>query len=125
MDRINTEVSRSGYQLLNLEATASIQGRCDSFVLKTDVHFPTDISLLYDAMSALCRQCLHWRQDYFLPDWRQHKYNLTEFKRQYRRIQSCATPPRKTKAAQTDLICKAHQTYIDLAQSTESSHSKL
>ena len=84
MERINSEVIRSGYQLLNLEATASIQRRCDSFVLKTDVHFPTDINLLYDAMSVLFRQCIHWRQDYSLPDWRQHKYNLTEFKRQYR-----------------------------------------
>jgi len=119
MDRINTEVIRSGYQLLNLEATASIQGRCDSFVLKTDVHFPTDINLLYDVMSVLFRQCIHWRQDYSLPDWRQHKYNLTEFKRQYRRIQKLrhsTSKDEKKKLAQADLICKAHQIYIDLAQ---------
>jgi len=140
MDRINTEVIRSGYQLLNLEATASIQGRCDSFVLKTDVHFPTDINLLYDVMSVLFRQCIYWRQDYSLPDWRQHKYNLTEFKRQYRRIQKLrhstskdekkklaqadlickahqsTSKDEKKKLAQADLICKAHQTYIDLAQ---------
>jgi len=119
MDRINTEVIRSGYQLLNLEATASIQGRCDSFVLKTDVHFPTDINLLYDAISVLFRQCVHLREDYPLPDWRQHKYNLTEFKRQYRRIQKLrhsTSKDEKKKLAQADLICNAHQTYIDLAQ---------
>jgi len=87
MDRINTEVIRSGYQLLNVGKTSNIQGRCDSFVLKTDVHFPTDINLLYDAMKTLFRQCVNWRKSYHLPDWRQHKYNLTEFKRQYRHIQ--------------------------------------
>ena len=122
MDRINTEVIRSGYQLLNLDVSASIQGRCDSFVLKTDVHFPTDINLLYDAMSVLNgtkKQCVHWRQDYYLPDWRQHKHNLAQFKQQYRRIQRLrhsTSKDEKKKMAQADLICKAHQIYIDLAQ---------
>ena len=119
MDRINTEVIRSGYQLLNLESTASIQGRCDSFVLKTDVHFPTDINLLYDVMRVLFRQCVYWCQEHDLPDWRQHKHNLTEFKRQYRRIQKLrhsTSKDEKKKRAQADLICNAHQVYIDLAQ---------
>ena len=46
MARINTEVIRAGYALLDLEVDTMIRGRCDSFVLKTDVHFPTDINLL-------------------------------------------------------------------------------
>jgi hypothetical protein len=45
MTRINVEVIRSGYQLLDLGTHSMIRGRCDSFVLKTDVHFPTDINL--------------------------------------------------------------------------------
>ncbi len=119
MERINTEVIRSGYQLLNLEMTGKIQGRCDSFVLKTDVHFPTDINLLYDAMKSLFRQCVNWRESYHLPDWRQHKYNLAEFKRQYRCIQKLrhsTSKDEKKKLAQAELICEAHQIYIDLAQ---------
>jgi len=42
MARINVEVIQAGYQLLDLDSHAQIRGRCDSFVLKTDVHFPTD-----------------------------------------------------------------------------------
>ena len=119
MERINTEVIRSGYQLLNLMTTASIQGRCDSFVLKTDVHFPTDINLLYDAMRVLFRQCVRWHQKHYLPDWRQHKHNLTEFKKQYRRIQRLrhsTSKDEEKKLAQAQLICEAHQVYIDMAQ---------
>ena len=119
MDRINTEVVRSGYQLLNLGMASNIQGRCDSFVLKTDVHFPTDINLLYDAMKTLFRQCVNWRKSYHLPEWRQHKHNLAEFKRQYRHIQRLrhSTSQDETKKiAQAKLICEAHQVYIDLAQ---------
>ncbi|MEY3786922.1 MAG: hypothetical protein RLZ75_1129, partial [Pseudomonadota bacterium] len=44
MGRISTEVIRAGYQLLDLDIHLLIRGRCDSFVLKTNVHFPTDIS---------------------------------------------------------------------------------
>ena len=27
-----------------------LKGRCDSFVVESDVHFPTDVNLLYDAV---------------------------------------------------------------------------
>ena len=58
MNRINVEVIRAGYQLLDVDIHSLIRGRCDSFVLKTDVHFPTDINLLYDAIRVLIRECV-------------------------------------------------------------------
>ena len=48
-----------------------MHGRCDSFVGETDVHYPTDINLLWDAMrriieliAAMCAQAsvTQWRQ---------------------------------------------------------------
>ena len=44
MERVSAEVIRAGYQLLDLDIHKLIRGRCDSFVLKTNVHFPTDIT---------------------------------------------------------------------------------
>ena len=35
----------AGNQLLDLDIHLLIRGHCDSLVLKTNVHFPTDISL--------------------------------------------------------------------------------
>ena len=35
---------------------APLRGRCDSFVVETDVHYPTDVSLLWDAMRCLLRE---------------------------------------------------------------------
>ena len=119
LDRINQEIIRSGHQLLGLKDTLPIHGRCDSFVLKTDVHFPTDINLLHDAIRVLFRLCLHWRKDYHLPDWRQHKHNLVCFKKQYRKIQklrhSTSRDENKKRIKAAEII-KEHQTYIDLAQ---------
>jgi transposase, IS5 family len=53
MDGIGAEAIRAGYQLLALDIHKRIRGRCDSFVLKTNVHFPTDTSLLHDAIRIL------------------------------------------------------------------------
>lgn len=119
MERINTEVVCAGYQLLDLDIHALIRGRCDSFVLKTDVHFPTDINLLYDAIRVLIRECAHWSKDLALPEWRQYQYNLKQFKKHYRKIQKLRHSTSKNedkKQAQAAKIREAHQTYIELAQ---------
>jgi hypothetical protein len=95
MARINVEVIRAGYLLLDLDIHAIIRGRCDSFVLKTDVHFPTDINLLYDAIRTLIHLCVKWDKHHTtstgsgqaLPGWRQHAHNLRQFKRLYRKLQ--------------------------------------
>jgi hypothetical protein len=119
MARINAEVIQSGYELLDEAIHTLIRGRCDSFVLKTDVHFPTDISLLYDAIRTLIRVCVHWSNDYELPGWRQHQYNLSQFKRFYRKIQKLRRSNSRNetkKQARETLIREAHQAYIELAQ---------
>ena len=115
MARINVEVIRAGYQLLDLDIHSLIRGRCDSFILKTDVHFPTDITLLYDAI----RDCVYWSKDYALPEWRQHQCNLRRFKALYRKIQKLRHSTSKDeskKRVKEVKICDAHQAYIDLAQ---------
>ena len=119
MARMNTEVIRAGYALLDLEVDAMIRGRCDSFVLKTDVHFPTNINLLYDAIRVLIRDCVRWSREYSLPGWRQHRYNLRQFKTLYRKIQTLRHSTSKNQDkqhARDALIREAHQSYIDMAQ---------
>jgi hypothetical protein len=119
MNRISEAVIRAGYTLLDLDIDAMIRGRCDSFVLKTDVHFPTDINLLYDAIRVLSRDCVNFSQEDYLPGWRQHRHNLRQFKAHYRKIQKLrhSTSKDKTKQqAQAEKICEAHRDYIVLAQ---------
>ena len=118
MERISVEVIRSGYQLLDLDIHAQIRGRCDSFVLKTNVHFPTDISLLHDATRVLIRLCVKWGLQHALPEWRLHKYNLSKFKGLYRKLQKLKHSTSKNediKAAKALMIKQAYQDYIDLA----------
>ncbi len=119
MAQISAEVIRAGHQMLDLDVDALIRGRCDSFVLKTDVHFPTDINLLYDAIRVLIRECVNWSKDYSLPGWRQHQYNLRQFKKLYRKIQKLrhsSSKDESKKKVQAEKIREAHQDYITLAQ---------
>jgi transposase, IS5 family len=44
LDRINQEVVAAGHQLVKKSPEEKIGARCDSFVLETTVHYPTDIN---------------------------------------------------------------------------------
>ena len=119
MQRINVEVVRAGHQALGIHPQAILHGRCDSFVLKTLVHFPTDSNLLYDAIRKLIEGCVKWSESHPIAGWRQHAYHLRQFKKQYRRLQtlkhSTSKDPVKKAAKQLE-IEQAYQDYLDLAQ---------
>jgi len=50
LERINHVVVEAGHALVKKSPHEGLAVRCDSFVVETDVHFPTDINLLYDAV---------------------------------------------------------------------------
>lgn len=119
LDKINAVVVTEGHNLVKKKDDEPLKGRCDSFVVETDVHFPTDINLLFDAMrkvitliASLCAAC-------GMSDWRQCKYNISKLKRLYRKVQKLKHSTSKDenkKEAQARLIKEAHQEYIDCAQ---------
>jgi len=118
LDRINQEVVRSGHILLKKKAL-DLSGRCDSFVVKTDVHFPTDINLLFDATRKTIEECAQLCEDNNLPGWRQSRHNIKTFKKQYRLIQKLKHSSSKDETKRKtyeEKIKAAHQCYLDLAE---------
>ena len=87
LDRINQEVVRAGHQLVKKSPHDDLHARVDSFVVKTDVHFPTDINLLYDAVRKAIETMAGLCDDAGLSDWRQSAYNIRQFKKAYRHVQ--------------------------------------
>lgn len=72
LGQINHEIVKQGHQLLGLEEQV-LSGRCDSFVVETDVDFPTDIKLLVDAMRKLMFACGKADKTFIEIDgWRQY-----------------------------------------------------
>ena len=51
----------------------TLKCRSDSKVAKTNVHYPTDLSLLWDATPCLIVLSLKWSSFFGLMGWRQNK----------------------------------------------------
>ena len=119
VEKINQVVVQAGHSLVKKKEDEKLNGRCDSFVVETDVHYPTDINLLFDAMrkvigltATLCTIC-------GLAGWRQSSHNIKTVKRLFRKAQklkrSTSKDPKK-KEQREKIIIEAHQKYIDVAE---------
>ncbi len=118
LDRINQEVVQAGHRLLK-KNSVDLSGRCDSFVVKTDVHFPTDINLLYDATRKTIEECARLCQEQNLTDWRQSRHNLKTFKKLYRvivRLKRSTAKDEEKRQAREEAIKQAHQSLLDQAE---------
>jgi hypothetical protein len=119
LDEINELIVSAGHVLVKKKDGEALRGRCDSFVVETDVHFPTDINLLYDAMRKVITLTAQWCDRLDLSDWRQHKYNVRHVKRLMRTAQNKKRSKARSEEQQkknTMLIVVAHQEYLDVAE---------
>ena len=119
LDQINVLVVNGGHVLVKKKDGEALRGRCDSFVVETDVHFPTDINLLLDAMRKVITLTAQWCKVRNLSDWRQSAYNINQLKRLQRTAQnkkrSKAKSPEQVQKNEA-LIIEAHQRYLEVCQ---------
>jgi transposase, IS5 family len=116
---INQKVVQHGHLLVGLDEADEIHARCDSYVVKTNVHFPTDISLLFDAVSSVIRLLSRICAAEGITWWRQHQKNIKSIKKKYRKAQklkhSTSKGPRKQ--VKTDkAIRSAYEAYLELTE---------
>ena len=88
LDRINEVVVNAGHQLVGKKKEQGLNVRCDSFVVKTNVHFPTDISLLFDAVRKVVELTARICFQENISGWRQSYHLIRNVKRARRRIQN-------------------------------------
>jgi hypothetical protein len=120
LDRINQLVLQHGYQIVGKKKDEGLRASCDSFVVETDVHYPTDINLLFDAMRKVIVLIIALCDDLGVSGWRKGLYNLKKVKRYFRKAQQLkrSTSKDKTKQAEREqLIIDAHMAYVELADS--------
>ncbi len=109
-DEINAIIVSEGHTIVG-NIGKDLNGRCDSYVMETNVHFPTDVGLLYDAIRKSISLSYRASISLGLSDWRQYKYNLSKLKTSWRKIQKI----RKGNAKDKDqILIQAHQEYIDM-----------
>ena len=53
LEQVNRVLVAAGHAVAGHEPGTSLAGRCASFAVETDVHYPTDVNLLWDAVRCL------------------------------------------------------------------------
>jgi hypothetical protein len=108
LDKINLIVVRAGHKQLSKKKD-ELHISVDSFVVKTDIHFPSDISLLFDSVrksvsitSQLCESKGH-------SGWRQSKHLIRTVKTAMRKVQKAKL---KGYIKNEDKIKESHRNYI-------------
>ena len=83
IEQISHLIVGAGYQVA---PDAAKKMRADSFVVETNVHYPTESSLILDGVRVILQLCLLLALRFELPGWRQHDHLLKKVKRLTRNI---------------------------------------
>lgn len=117
---INQLIVKAGHELLGKKKrNERLRGRCDSFVTETDVHFPTDINLLFDGMRKVIQLTALLSGQHGLSDWRQSVYNVKQVKRLMRVAQQKKRASGKTQEQKERIeraVKEAHRDMIKLSE---------
>lgn len=119
LDEINQVVVKAGHKLVCEDGNVQLKGRCDSFVVETDVHYPTDINLLLDAIRKVVFLCDHLCEELGITEWRQYRHIFKKIKKQFnivRKLKRSTSKDDVKKAEREQLIVDAHGQYVDLVE---------
>ncbi len=107
--QINTLIVKEGQAFVHpYSQNTTLNCRADSYVAMTDVHFPSDISLLFDAVRKVIDLVGQLCKTNNIKGYRQYKQNRDKLKKLMHKARSS----KKRNQAQTK---SAHQAYIDCA----------
>jgi hypothetical protein len=109
LEAINQAIVRHGQEL---DGDAAERVRADSFVVETDIHYPTESSLIADGMGKIIPLCVELATAIGATGWRQSEHLHKRIKKQIRTIaQISASKSPKVKAG----LSAAYQELLERA----------
>jgi hypothetical protein len=88
IQQISLVIVEAGHRLCP-EAIEKV--RADSFVMETNIHYPTESSLLLDGMRKIISLCVLLAEEHGINGWRQHAHLLKKVKKLNRQIHRIAS----------------------------------
>ena len=88
LDEISRLVVCEGHQAAGKKPEAALHGRADSFCVETNVHYPTDLGLLWDSTRCLIRTSASLADARGVKGWRHWQYWIRETKRNYNNVRN-------------------------------------
>ena len=132
LDQINQVVVKAGHTVVkkkfedddSLRADQSaesdkLKGRCDSFVVETDVDYPTDTKLLFDALRKVIELLMWLCKAGGLLDWQDGQNEIKRLKkllRHLQRLKRSSSKNEEKKEARDKEIIQAHEKYLEVAR---------
>ncbi len=117
LDAVNVLVVQSGQSLVKKKGDL-LRGRADSFVVETNVHYPTDINLLFDAVRKTVETISDLCGKLGIPGWRQSAHQIGMLKKSFRICQkskhSVSKDPQKQEY-KMEKTRRLHRDYISKA----------
>lgn len=87
IQQINQLIVAAGHELVPV---AIEKVRADSFVMESNIHYPTESSLIRDGLKKVISMSVEWAQEYDIPGWRQHDHLWKTIKKLVRKIERIA-----------------------------------
>ena len=100
-------VVESGHAVARKKPGERLRGRCDSFVVETDVHYPTDLGLLWDGVRCLIRETARAAAAHGVGGWRQHRHLGKRVKEEFNPVRSARRGKQTPEKVETYLgLCR-------------------
>jgi len=119
LDKINQVIVNYGHTVFKKsDIPLKLNASADSFVVETNVHFPTDISLLWDANRCAVISSMKLGRDLGLSDWRQGAHQLRKLKQSLRDVSNLKHSTSKDESVKQKKqiqIQEAYQVSLDIA----------
>jgi transposase, IS5 family len=107
--KINQLIVAAGHKLVP-EAIAAVRG--DSFVVETNIHYPTESNLIGDGLRKVVTLAAELAEEHGLPGWRQHQHLLDNVKDLVRKISRAS----RAKGQGADRLKPGYENLLVLAE---------
>lgn len=120
LDKINKIIVGAGHDILDKRLVARLNVKTDSFVVESNVHYPTDSNLLLDAIRSIVNKTMKLCDKCGVTSWRQSAYRLRSLKNLMRKATSLKRSTSKDKDQQ-----EKRQLMIEITYANFISESKI
>ena len=120
LNEINTVMVQLGHGMLDSRLTKQLNIKTDRFVVKSNVHYPTDTSLLFDAVKFLINLVGSLANKHEIPGWREYKYcirKIKTLKKKASNLRRSTSKKGEVTIKREQLIEETHKELITLCQS--------
>ena len=115
--QISQVLVETGHAVVRKKPGETLHGRADSFCVETDVHFPTDVNLLWDAMRCAVRDTAALAEAMGIGGWRQHRHIVGQvIKKAFNRVRTARKI--KQSPAKVSEYLEVCQTYLERIEKT-------